>query len=89
MTVLEFESLELTDRLELVVEQGTPIAQIKKPRKGQLLYSLYSFYVELEMTYKAGCTDVHEAHAYYASPRLNKFLDLIDLSELGIGDQAA
>ncbi len=89
MTVLEYESLELTDRLELVVEQGTPIAQIKKPRKGHLLYSLYSFYVELEMIYKAGSTDVYEAHAFYASPKLNKFLDLIDLSELGIGNKAA
>lgn len=89
MTVLEFEALELTERLEIVVEQGTPLAQIKKPRKGHLLYSLYGFYVELEMTYKAGFTDVHEAYAYYASPKLNKFLELIDLSELGIGDKAA
>jgi len=88
MTLLEFESLDLTEQLEHVVENGTPIAQIKTSRKGTLLYSLYSYYVELEMTYKKGMTDVTGVHAFRMSPKLDKYLDLVDISELDINKAA-
>lgn len=88
MTLLEFESLDLTEQLEHVVENGTPLAQIKSPRKGTLLYALYSYYVELEMTYLKNKSDVKAAVAFRMSPRLDKYLDLIDLSELDINKAA-
>ena len=88
MTLLEFESLDLTEQLEHVVENGTPLAQIKNTRKGTLLYALYSYYVELEMVYKKGMTDVTTAHAFRMSPKLDKYLDQIDISDLGINKAA-
>jgi len=88
MTLLEFESLDLTEQLEHVVENGTPLAQIKAVRKGTLLYSLYSFYVELEMTYLKNKSDVKATHAFRMSPRLDKYLALIDISELDINKAA-
>jgi hypothetical protein len=88
MTLLEFESLELTAQLEHVVETGTPIAQIKTPRKGSLLYALYNFYVELEMEYKKGISDVVAVHPFRIGPKLEKYLEQIDISELGL-DKAA
>ena len=88
MTLLEFEQLEMTEQLEHVVENGTPISQIKSLRRGHLLYSLYNFYVELDMEYKKGKTDVTEIHCYRMSLRLNKYLKQIDLSDIGI-DKAA
>jgi hypothetical protein len=88
MTLLEFESLELTEQLELVVDRGTPIAQIKTTRKGSLLYSLYNFYVELEMEYKKGISDVVAVHSFRIGPKLEKYLEQIDISELGLGKAA-
>ena len=88
MTLLEFESLDLTEQLEHVVENGTPIAQIKTARKGTLLYALYNYYVELEMAYKKGMSDVNAVYVFRMSPRLDKYLDLIDISELDINKAA-
>ena len=88
MTLLEFESMEFTERLEHVIENGVPIAQVKTIRKGHLLYALYNFYVELDMTYGRGKTDVKEVHAFRISPKLNKYLKEIDLSDIGIGNAA-
>ena len=89
MTLLEFEQLEMTEQLEIVVENGTPLSQVKSIRKGHLLYALYNFYVELDMEYKKGKTDVVEIHAFHMSVKLNKYLKQIDLTDIGINNEAA
>lgn len=89
MTLMEFESLELSVQLQLLVDEGVPIGQIRAPRSGHLLYALYNFYVELDMSYKKDSSDVTGIEAFRLSPRLNKYLNQIDLTELGISNEAA
>lgn len=89
MTLLEFESLEMSVQLQLLVDEGIPIAQVRGSRTGHLLYSIYGYYVELDMSYKKHSSDVTGLQVYYLSPRLNKFLKQIDLTELGISNEAA
>ena len=89
MTLLEFENLELQEQLDLVRHDGTPVANVKTRSKGHVLYALYSFYVELECQYKNGESTVVDARCFGVSTRLDKYLMQIDLSGLGLLDDAA
>ena len=89
MTLLEFENLDLQEQLDLVRHDGTPVANVKTRSKSHVLYALYSFYVELECIYKDGQSDVVDARCFGISTRLDKYLLQIDLTELGLLDDAA
>ena len=89
MTLSEFESLALNERLRRVVYKGTPVARIKSNGRGFLLYAVCNFYVELEMTYTKTSCDVKALRSFVFSDRLDKYLAQISLETLGIGNAAA
>ena len=81
MGLYEYSNLILTDRLQLVWEQGTFLANIKTYTHGLNLYALFDFYVEVTVTYKSNETVITDATAFQKGYRLTKYLEQIDLSE--------
>ena len=78
----DFLDLELVDRLIVLRANGVHVAKLSTTFQRSDLYTLGSFYVEVRTTRKNGSSTVHDALPFVKGPRLDKYLESIDLSPL-------
>ena len=78
----EYLEMSLVDRIIILQNNGVQIASVSTKLLRSELYVLGSFYVETRTKIHLSDDCVHDAIPFLKGPRLDKYLDTIDLFEL-------
>jgi len=76
-----YNMLDLGDRLQVLWKLGVSIGNVKTETLGYSLYSLFGFYVEVELRYEADNTVITAATPFVYGDRLEKYEAGINLPE--------
>jgi hypothetical protein len=82
VTLYEYSQLDLTDRCQLLWEQGTLLHNVATFTHGFNLYCLYGYYVEVVVKYEAEAVTITDAVPFVRGYRLSKYLASIDLVDM-------
>jgi hypothetical protein len=83
LSLYEFDELSLDDRLNLLWGVGVFLSRVQQVKHTYLLYAVYNYYVEVIINHQGSAT-VSQAVAFDGGNRLNKHVQAVPLTDLGL-----
>ena len=82
MTLPDYETLSVDMQAALLGHDGVRVAQAETNSRSYHLYSIFDFYVEVEISQTSQTEYSLELFPFVHGSRLDKYLDGVDLADL-------